>query len=263
VNQIETPALVLHTFDYRETSRIVRIVTRDAGVLSVVARGARRPRNKFGAALDLFASGVAQVTMHGTRDLHALHGFDATRSRRELAESLDKFGAASAVAEFCIRFGHDSETGHLFGAAEAALDAIAAADAVSVPAVAVANAWRLVAELGFAPTLSQCASCHAGIAADADVTFAHRAGGALCAACARRAPGGRRVPAEARATLTAWLSGVESPADGPAIRSHLRLLREFLEEHLGDGRPLRALIAWEERQQERPAIRVPRQGVSE
>jgi len=195
---------------------------------------------------------------HATRDLHALHAFDATQSRQELARSLDKFGAASAVAEFCIRFGHESETGHLYDAAVAALDAIARADASSVPSVAMASAWRLVAEIGFTPALAQCASCHADIAADADVTFHHRAGGALCESCARRARGGRRVPADARATLIAWLAGADAPADAPAIRSHLRLLREFLEEHLGDGRPLRALIAWEARQQERPPVRAPR-----
>lgn len=251
MTQIATPALVLHTFDYRETSRIVRLVTRDHGVLSVVARGARRPKNKFGAALDLFASGTAQVSMHGSRDLHGLNGFDATHSRPELGQSLDKFGAASAVAEFCMRFGRESETGHLYDRAVAALDAIGAAAADDVPAVAMAWAWRLVAELGFAPALEQCASCHSDLPADADLIFHHRAGGALCSTCATQARGGRRLPAEARATLIGWLSGHDLPADAPAIRSHLRLLREFLEEHLGDGRPLRALIAWEDRQQAR------------
>jgi len=257
VSQLATPALVLHTFDYRETSRIVRLVTREHGVLSVVARGARRPKNKFGAALDLFASGIAQVSMHGSRDLHALTGFDANRSRPELAQSLDKFGAASAVAEFCMRFGQESETGHLYETAIAALDAIGAAGKDDVPAVSVAWVWRLIAELGFAPALELCASCHAVLPLDAEVIFHHRAGGALCATCTTQARGGRRLPAAARATLIGWMAGANMPADARAIRSHLRLLREFLEEHLGDGRPLRALIAWEERQQSRVAVSAP------
>ena len=256
---LTTDALVLHVFDYRETSRIVRLVTRDAGVVSVVARGARRPKNRFGAALDLFASGVAQINLHGNRDLHALQAFDAAHSRSELAESLDRFGGASAVAEFCIRFGQESEGGHLYERASASLDAIAAADAVSVATVTLASTWRLVAELGLAPALTQCASCHALLDPDADVTFDHRAGGALCASCARQARGGRRLPADARATLVRWQGGDDVIAEPAAIRAHLRLLREFLEEHLGDGRPLRALIAWEDRQHARASIeaRVP------
>lgn len=242
---------MLHLFDYRETSRIVRLVTRDAGVVSVVARGARRPRNRFGAALDLFASGVAQIAMHATSDLHGLQGFDAGRSRPELAESLDRFGSASAIAELCLRFGREAETGTLYASAVACLDAIAAAPPEAVATAALAGAWRLVAEFGFAPALEVCASCHAPLDADADVTFHHRAGGALCATCARQARGGRRLPAEARAMLVSWLAGDDAHADAASARAHARLLREFLEEHLGDGRPLRALLAWEERQHAR------------
>ena len=76
-------------------------------------------------------------------------------------------------------------------------------------------------------------------------SFHHRVGGALCDTCARQTRGGRRLPAEARAALHAWLAGDDVHADMPAARAHMRLLREFLEEHLGDGRPLRALVAWE------------------
>ena len=48
---VRTDALVLHAFDYGETSRIVRLLTRQHGVLGVLARGARRPTSQFGSAL--------------------------------------------------------------------------------------------------------------------------------------------------------------------------------------------------------------------
>lgn len=254
---LETESLVLHAFDYRETSRIVRLATRDVGVISVVARGARRPRNQFGAALDLFASGTALVAMHASGDLHALRSFDAVHARPRLAVSLDRFGAASAIAELCLRFGREAETGDLFGEVVAALDAVADVPEVEVLGAALAGAWRLVAEFGFAPALDRCASCHAPIPPDVDVTFHHRAGGALCASCARQARGGRRLPADARATLLAWAAGGQPVVTSAAARSHLRLLREFLEEHLSDGRPLRALLAFEERCSVPTATAVP------
>ena len=247
MTQLATDAVVLHLFDYRETSRIVRLITREAGLVSVVARGARRPRNRFGAALDLFASGTAQLALHATGDLHGLNGFDAVHSRPALAESLDRFSAANVIAELCLRFGRGSEAPEIFEATMAGLDAVAAAHGEDVNAVALAAAWRLVGEFGFAPALGQCAACHAPLAADADVTFHHRAGGALCPSCARRSGGGRRLPAVARATLAAWIAGGDAPVDRRAARSHARILREFLEEHLGDGRPLRAFVSWEER----------------
>jgi DNA repair protein RecO (recombination protein O) len=243
---LESDSLVLHSFDYRETSRIVRIATRDAGVLSVIARGARRPKSPFGSAIDLFTSGVAHVRMHPSGDLHSLNGFDATRTRSELAGSLARFTAASAISELCMRFAREDDSGRVHDGAIAVLDAIGEALPDAVPAIALAGAWRVVAELGFAPSLDQCASCHADLAPNDAVTFDHRAGGALCPRCARLGPRGRQLPAEARETLRCWLAGAESTLDDPAARrAHQRLLREFLEEHLGDGRPLRAFVTWE------------------
>ena len=252
---LESDSLVLHSFDYRETSRIVRIATRDAGVLSVIARGARRPKSPFGSAIDLFTSGVAHVRVHPSRDLHVLTGFDATRTRSELAGSLARFTAASAIAELCLRFAREDDSGRVHDAATAVLDAIGQAAPDEVPAIALAGAWRVVAELGFAPSLDQCAGCHADLAPNDELTFDHRAGGALCGRCARLGPRGRPLPAVAREALRCWLAGAESAlADSSTRRAHQRLLREFLEEHLGDGRPLRAFVTWEGQAASRVAV---------
>ena len=41
-----TDAIVLHAFDYLESSRIIRLLTREAGVQSALARGARKSRGQ-------------------------------------------------------------------------------------------------------------------------------------------------------------------------------------------------------------------------
>ena len=51
----ESEALVLRTYPFRESSLIVSFVTRDQGKLRGVARGARRPKNRFGAGLERLA----------------------------------------------------------------------------------------------------------------------------------------------------------------------------------------------------------------
>lgn len=243
---IQTDAIVLHGFDYRETSRIVRLATRDAGVVSVIARGAKRPKSRFGLGLDLFTSGVAQLSVHPSRDLHTLTGFDATRARPSLAWSLQRFGAASALSELCIRFGSDDAQGTIHDALADGLDAVSGASDADVAPRALAAAWRLVAEIGFAPSLVACALCHRSIADDEMVRFAHRAGGALCRVCATTAPGARSLPVEARRALIQWSRGEPGgDLDAPGARAHQRLLREFLEEHLADGRAMRAWMAWE------------------
>jgi DNA repair protein RecO (recombination protein O) len=242
---IDTVAIVLHSFEYRETSRIVRLATRDAGVVSVIARGARRPKSRFGQGLDLFTSGAAQLVMSPTKDLHTLAAFDATRARPALAGSLRRFGAASALGELCLRFGTEAGAG-VHDALVRGLNALESAEDDRVPAIALAAGWRIVAELGFAPELESCALCQRVIAPDEDVRFAHRSGGAVCASCRALVPGARTLPASARVTLVSWIAdGDAIIADRQTARAHQRLLREFLEEHLADGRAMRAFQSWE------------------
>jgi DNA repair protein RecO (recombination protein O) len=243
---IRTDAIVLHAFDYRETSRIVRLATREAGVVSVIARGAKRTGGKFGQGMDLFTSGAAQIVLHPTRDLHTLSAFDATRARPGLAASLARFGAAAALSELGMRCAPEDGGGAIHDVLVAGFDAVSVAEAHEVIPRTVSAAWHLAEALGFAPTLEHCAACHEALDREESVRFAPRAGGALCARCAALAPGARALPADARAMVLAWAAGEEGiPADAKVARAHQRLVREFLEEHLADGKPLRAWRDWE------------------
>jgi DNA repair protein RecO (recombination protein O) len=241
-----TDALVLHSFDYLESSRILRLATRELGVQSVLARGARRSQRRYGSALDLFAEGVAELQLKPGRDMHTLAGFDVQRGHPALALELDRFTAASAVAELTLRFTQHDPHPELYDTIVHALDRIALAERGDAAAAALAAVWRIVGELGFTPALDRCSICHEGLAASVTAVFSHPAGGVLCPRCARTSPGSRVVPPEARAALLAWTRGEEGGAVDPAaVRAHQRLLREFLREHLTDGRPLRAFELWE------------------
>src|SRR3954463_15828180 len=158
-----TDAVVLHAFDYLESSRILRLATREAGVVSVLAKGARRSRRRFGSAVDLFAEGSAQLYLKAGRDLHTLSAFEVTRSRAALAMDLERFAAASALAELALRFVQPEPHVSLYERLTRALDAVAVAGPDAAREAALAGAWALVAEMGFAPALDQCASCHAPI----------------------------------------------------------------------------------------------------
>jgi len=67
-----TTGLVLRTYPLTETSLIVHWLTRDAGRLGTVAKGARRPKSPFRGKLDLFY--LCEFTFQRSRssDLHAL-----------------------------------------------------------------------------------------------------------------------------------------------------------------------------------------------
>ena len=51
---VRTEAFVLKAVRFGETSMIYRLFTRDRGVVPVMAKGARRPKSRFGASLGTF-----------------------------------------------------------------------------------------------------------------------------------------------------------------------------------------------------------------
>ena len=244
---VVSEAVVLHAFDYLESSRILRLMTRDAGIQSVLARGARSSRKRFGTSLDVFVQGTAEYSTRPGRDLSTLTAFDATRSRPELVADVSRFTGACVLAEMALRFSSDEPHPGLFDAFVAGLDSIGAADADETVSRTLGAAWHIVGELGFAPALDVCANCHAELPEDARTAFSHVAGGALCERCARLVPGTRQVPSEARSAIGEWLGGsslrLSSAAEG---RAHQRLLREFLDQHLSEGKRLVAYGMWEQ-----------------
>ena len=242
---LATEAVVLHAFPYLESSRILRLATRDAGVVSALARGARRPKNRFGA-LDLFTGGTAQLSVRPGRDLHTLTAFDAGRARFGLGADLSRFTAAAALAELALRFVGEVANPVAYDALVATLDDIAAVPTERVGEATLAGAWRIVGELGFAPAVDECASCHRAIDAAESAPFSHGSGGVLCERCASLAPGGRPLPPRARPALRRWTAGEAYETAGPAdVAAHQRLLRLFLQAHVSDGRPLPAFDVWE------------------
>src|SRR5205807_9197439 len=108
MSAVVTDAIVLHAFDYLESSRILRLLTREAGVRSVLARGARRSRRRFGTSLDLYAQGSAEFHTKEGRELDTLSAFDVTRARPQLAAHLERFTGVSAIAELILRFARDA-----------------------------------------------------------------------------------------------------------------------------------------------------------
>jgi DNA repair protein RecO (recombination protein O) len=242
---IATEAIVLHAFNYLESSRIVRLATRDAGLVSVLARGARRPKSALGA-LDLFMHGVAQINMRPHGDLHTLTGFDVANSRISLGTALPRFSAAAMLTELVLRFGHEESARELFAPLAAGLDLLQHGEGDDAADMALRAAWQVVAALGFTPTVDDCASCHAAIPTEKAALFDLRAGGVVCTGCGAPAPGRRMLPPSARDAIRAWLVGEPyTVADQPTRKAHRRLLREFLAEHLSDGRELNAYAAWE------------------
>jgi DNA repair protein RecO (recombination protein O) len=234
---LPTDAIVLHSFAYGDTSRIVRLLTRASGVQSAIAKGATRPRSRY-AIIEPFAEGVASLYIRPARELQTLGGFDLTRSRQALSADLVRFGSASLIAELMLRTASEEPHPELYGAVSAGLDRLAAAPTADLECTALAVTWNIIAILGFAPEAAACLACGRPLADEDSGHFDYTAGGVRCTACAAGLPG-RPVPPHARRALAAFTAGRVVPAE--ETRGHWRLLARYLDRHILDGRPLRSL----------------------
>src|SRR5438094_2087238 len=94
---VTTPAVVLQTYRYSETSKVVRLATRELGVQSAIAKGALRPKSRFGAGLELLSEGSAQLYFREARELHTLGAFDLANLRRDLAADVGRFAGGDGA----------------------------------------------------------------------------------------------------------------------------------------------------------------------
>ena len=242
---VSTPAIVLSALRYSETSKIVRLATREYGVQSVIAKGALRPKSRFGAALQPMSEGQAQLLLKEHRELHMLTAFDLRRLHVGLAADLDRYAVACALAEVMLRFTPPDPHPESFDLLRHALDELELAPSTAVEAMGYRLLWQLVSVLGFAPSISSCVIDGNSLPSDGPLPFSTREGGALCAACASRHPA-NRLPERARADLMALLDpDSELPVlDAKHGAAHRRLLARYIRYHLAEGAELPALEFW-------------------
>lgn len=242
---VTTPAIVLSALRYSETSKIVRLATREVGVQSAIAKGALRPRSRFGAALQLLSEGQAQMLTKENRELHILTAFDLTRLHAGLAADLSRYATASVLAEVMLRFAPPDPHPESFDLLLDALGALESSPGESVDALGLRLVWRQVSVLGFEPSLEACVLDGAHLPTGGPLPFSAREGGALCPSCAAQ-HGATQLPERSRADL---LSLLDPDAPLPVLDSrhataHRRLVARYIRYHLAEGAELPGLDFW-------------------
>ena len=243
---VTTPALILSTLRYSESSKIVRLATREHGVQSAIAKGALRPRSRFGASLQVLSEGAAHLIILQRRELQLLTAFDVGRVHLGLAGDLTRYSTAMAMAEVMLKFAPPDPDPGVFDFLVSALGVLEEATADEIDALGLRLLWLLVSALGFAPALEACVRDGNPVRETGELAFSTHEGGALCAVCATRFTAAR-LPAQARVDLAALLDpGSPLPLlDATHAAAHRRLLARFITHHLGEGSALPALTFWE------------------
>jgi DNA repair protein RecO (recombination protein O) len=245
-----TEAVVLKATKFGDSSKIVRLYTRQYGKLSVIAKGARKPMNRFGSALDPMNHVVAVVYKKEHRDLHLLSQCDLLVSHHRLSDDMERMASALSVIELVDAVTHGEERNDLlFAMITRSLEALTTATSNAMNVFYMFEV-RLLELLGYKPGFNECVQC--GLSLDesvrrgSDVRLHPGKGGALCPRCSERAGGFETLSAGALQTLQ-MLQAADGPEFvtcvmlAPSVKNEVaRTLRRFLQQHVEGLRRLRA-----------------------
>ncbi|MDX1578137.1 MAG: DNA repair protein RecO [Gemmatimonadota bacterium] len=228
-----TRAIILKTYRYSDTSKILRLLTLELGPCSALARGALRPKSRFGGLLEPFVEGDATLYTKESRDLHTLSAFELEKERRELGRSLDLFTVASVICELVMRLAPEHRDDDLYRTVRAGLDGLHERASDGGAGTGLEHVWAVVDVLGFRPELDRCTACGRRIGEER-VRFDFEAGGVRCRACA---PSGAALEARELSDLRALVAG--RPGSGRGGQG--RWLADFIRYHLAEGANLRSI----------------------
>jgi DNA repair protein RecO (recombination protein O) len=227
---LKTEAIVLRSIRYGEADRILHLYTAKRGRAGAIAKGARRPKSRFGGRLEPFfrldlllhegRGELLTVTQAGTVD-----GYPRLRS------SGAALGAAARACDAVLRLLDSAEPNppayNLLCRYLSLLDDPAGPAASSLQ-TALSFRLKLALTAGFSPELASCASCGE---AEHLVGFSGAAGGVVCAACEA---GSFPLSAEAHRFMAESIARplAEAPdADEHELRQVERAIGETLEHH--------------------------------
>lgn len=236
---LSTPAILLRSYPYSETSQTLRFYSETNGVLSAIARGVRKAGGRRGGGLASFSEGILNVQYKENRDLQTFRDFSPTNPRRGLATDPLRLAAASVLAELILQHAESEANPALFADLGLGLDAMESAERLLLIPTLLAHLWSLIGSLGFAPLVGECVECGRPFGDDDLGRFDFGAGGLRCPDCTYEHRGPRLGPV-ARSQLQDLLAGsVREDLTKPDI--HLRLASDFITYHISGGTPLRSM----------------------
>ena len=157
---VETEALVLRTYNFGEADKIVVCLTHSTGLVRAVAKGCRKLRSKFGAALEPFT--LARITYYHkeNQELVSLSQAEIVKSHFDLSGQAETLTGLAYMGDLVIEFSPPYEPNErLYRMLKACLDAICESQADLQVILRYFEIWLLRLE-GYLPDIRRCGECH-------------------------------------------------------------------------------------------------------
>ncbi len=174
-------AVVIRSKAFMEADRLVTLFSKEKGKIQAVARGARRPRNRFSGSTGVFTFGLFHL--FGGKNLENLSSVEVLEPFGDLREDLDKIAYASYMAELVDKSLEDGQVQEeMFSLL---LQAFYVLDAgVDLRRTARAFEIRMLLLQGLQPELNSCVHCGQSLDRSVNrVRISAAQGGVVCPDC--------------------------------------------------------------------------------
>ena len=156
----ETEAIVLRTYNLGEADKIVVCLTHSAGLIRGVAKGCRKLKSRFGAALEPFTLTKINYHQKENQELVSLNQVDIVKSHFDLSGNAEILTGLAYMGDLVIEFSPPYQPNErLFRMVKACLEAICASQTDLQIILRYFEVWLLRLERFF-PDVRHCGECH-------------------------------------------------------------------------------------------------------
>ena len=174
-NQLE--GIVIRTKPYGESHKLVTLFTREAGKMTCMARGAKKPVSRLAAVTQPFTHG--SFSIYKGRGMGTIQQGDPLESLRHIREDIMSTAYASYITELIDRLTEqDDPQPAIYDMLFQGLHAIE--EGYDPEAITLFVEWKMLPYAGLTPTLHQCANCGA---TEGEFAFSFQELGFLCHRC--------------------------------------------------------------------------------
>lgn len=181
MSQFTVNGVVTRYADYRESDRILTILTRELGLISAKARGCRRPKSPLMQAGELFVYG--EFVLFKSADKYTLDSCTVQESFYPLREDIARFGAGAYMLSIVNECATAEERADALLSLLLYALSYTAYNACDPVDMAVCFAIKSLALMGYMPAITHCAVCGADVRGQSVIRFSGAQGGALCPNC--------------------------------------------------------------------------------
>jgi len=179
----ETESVILRTLRLGEADKLVTLLSLKRGKIKAVAKGARRPKSRYGASLEPFTHVNVILFDKKPTVLMRMNQADILNPFMRIRDDLDRIQSASRMIQIVSALLPEGEANpKVFALLVAGLGEVEKGE--NLEWLVRVFEIRALKHAGYQARLDRCLICHREIESKA-VYFSPRNGGTLCVSCAR------------------------------------------------------------------------------